>query len=126
MKPDSKSLIRKAGESLEAARLLHDQGHYDFAAGRSYYSMYYMAEAALLEKDSSYSSHRAIHSAFFHEFVETEIVERRHHQSFIRGFQLRQAGDYAGFASVSREQSDNLLIRTNEFLRAISVILNQE
>lgn len=126
MKPDSEGLVRKAQESLEVARLLHDQGHYDFAASRAYYSMYYLAEAALLEKDSSFSSHRAIHSAFFHGFVETGIVDKKHHQSLVRGFQLRQAGDYAGFASVSEDQSEKLLASADEFLSAITLILGQK
>src|SRR3972149_1905407 len=97
--------------------MLHDQGHYDFAASRAYYAMFYVAEAGLLERGSSFSSHRAVHSAFFHEFIETQTVEAIHHQSLVRGFQLRQAGDYAGPMSVSKDQSDDLLRRADEFLK---------
>ena len=50
MKPEQVDLLRKAGESLGAAKLMEKQGYHDFAASRAYYTMFYVAEALLLEK----------------------------------------------------------------------------
>ena len=36
-----KELIEKAHQSLEAAKLLFDEGFIDFSVSRSYYSMFY-------------------------------------------------------------------------------------
>ena len=124
MKPESVSLMHKAQESFEVARQLCQQEHLDFAAGRAYYAMYYLAEAALLEKDQAFSSHRSLHSGFFQEFTRTGIVDRVHHQSLVRGFELRQAGDYGGFASVSQDQCDDLLDRAEAFLNAVGSLLD--
>ena len=41
MTPDQTALIRKAQESLEAARLLAGKGFTSFAASRAYYAMFY-------------------------------------------------------------------------------------
>jgi uncharacterized protein (UPF0332 family) len=41
------ALIEKAKESTAAARSLAKDGHYDFAASRAYYAMFYVAEALL-------------------------------------------------------------------------------
>jgi len=124
MNPDILALIKKAEESLGVARELHKGRHYDFAASRSYYAMFYISEAALLDKGKTFSSHRSVHNGFYHEFVETGIVDKNHHQSFVRGFQLRQAGDYGGFASVSENQSEDILKRASSFIHAVLDICN--
>jgi uncharacterized protein (UPF0332 family) len=58
-----RSLLQKARESLDAARLLLQQGYHDFAASRSYYGMFYAAEAALLRKGLVFSKHAAVIAA---------------------------------------------------------------
>jgi hypothetical protein len=42
-----RDLLRKAQESLDAARLLHREGFHAFAASRAYYAMFY-AEQSLV------------------------------------------------------------------------------
>lgn len=123
MNPDSLALIKKSEESLDVALELHRGGHYDFAVGRAYYAMFYLAEAALLEKGQAFSSHRAIHSGFYHQFIETEILDKNIHQSFVRGFELRQAGDYGGLASVTREQSEDLNNRASDFVQMVKFVI---
>jgi len=53
------ALIKKAKESLRAARLLAKNDLYNFAASRAYYAMFYIAEAFLLEEKIAYSKHSA-------------------------------------------------------------------
>jgi hypothetical protein len=43
-------LIEKANESLDAAQSLLDGDHHAFAASRTYYAMFYAAEAAPSEE----------------------------------------------------------------------------
>lgn len=38
-------ILEKAQQSLDAAKVLADQGFFDFAASRAYYAMFYTAEA---------------------------------------------------------------------------------
>jgi len=57
MSPEQQALIRKAQQSLEAARLLAGGGFHDFAVARAYYTMLYVAQALLLGKGLSYSKH---------------------------------------------------------------------
>jgi len=125
MKPDSTSLALKADECLQVARELFAGGHYDFSAGRAYYAMFYLSEATLLERGKTFSSHHGVLAGFFHEFVEPELIDRSHHQSLVRGFELRQAGDYGGFASVSKEQCEDLLERAARFFGAVRLMLEQ-
>ena len=60
MKEAIRSAVAKAKESLEVAHDLASKGHYDFAVSRSYYSMFYLAEAVLLARGRTFSSHKGV------------------------------------------------------------------
>jgi uncharacterized protein (UPF0332 family) len=64
MTPEILALLDKARASHRAAVLLSQQGYPDFAASRAYYAMFYTAEALLLGRGLSFSSHAAAIAAF--------------------------------------------------------------
>ena len=53
MKLEQIALLRKAAESLRAAELLATNELFDLAASRAYYTMFYVAEAFLLNEETS-------------------------------------------------------------------------
>jgi uncharacterized protein (UPF0332 family) len=55
MTSDQEALLEKAEASLKAASLLVTGEFYDFAASRSYYAMFYAAEALLLGEGLTFS-----------------------------------------------------------------------
>jgi len=91
MRREVQSLLRKARRSLEAARLLHSQGYLDFAVSRAYYSMFYVAEALLLQQGLSFSSHSAVIAAFEKEFAKADSVAATFHRYLIdaQDFEIR-------------------------------------
>jgi uncharacterized protein (UPF0332 family) len=109
-------LISKAQQSLEAARLLHTHGHYEFAAGRAYYSMFYVAEAFLAGQGLTFSKHSAVHAAFGQRFAKTSRLPRKFHRYLIEGIEVRHVGDYS-MSPVSKEDSSEQIARAEEFLR---------
>jgi uncharacterized protein (UPF0332 family) len=50
MNNDERLMLDKARENIEATDLLISQGFFDIAASRSYYAMFYIAEALLLRR----------------------------------------------------------------------------
>jgi len=44
-------LFKRADDNLESIQLLIDNGYHDIAVSRSYYAMFYAAEAVLLTKN---------------------------------------------------------------------------
>jgi len=68
--PDCNALLDKARQSLAAARLLAKEGFADISVSRSYYAMFYLAEALLLAKGLTYSKHSAVIAAFSKELVK--------------------------------------------------------
>ena len=65
-------LLEKARRSIFAAEVLLKEGLDDFSASRSYYAMFYTTEALLLSKNLSFSSHKAVITAFGKEFIKTK------------------------------------------------------
>jgi uncharacterized protein (UPF0332 family) len=110
------ALLQKSSDSLQAARLLHREGYHDFAASRAYYAMFYLAQAFLLTKDLSFSSHAAVIAAFGREFAKTDIVEKKFHRYLLDSEDLRHSSDYGVGISIMPEQAETVLAWANEFL----------
>jgi uncharacterized protein (UPF0332 family) len=64
MKVETERLLDKAEHAIRAAEILLDADEGDFAAGRAYYAMFYVAEALLVERGRRFRKHSAIHAAF--------------------------------------------------------------
>ncbi len=102
--------LAEAGESLGAAELLHSQGYYGYAVSRTYYAMFYLAQAFLLERGQGFSKHSAVISAFGRDIARHDIVPRHFHHYLIEGQNARLLADYRGTPITSEEaqaQIDN-------------------
>jgi uncharacterized protein (UPF0332 family) len=87
------SPAEKAGDSLRAARLLAQEGFFDFAVSRAYYTMFYAAEALLLKESLSFSKQSAVIAAFGRHFVKAGHVSPDFHRYLIEGMDSRNVGD---------------------------------
>jgi uncharacterized protein (UPF0332 family) len=123
---DIPQLLQMAKESLEVAEDLFKGKHYGFSASRSYYAMFYTAEALLITKDLSFSSHKAVISAFGKEFVKKGLLPQLLHQYLRNAFNLRQMGDYGFIGAVSENKAKILLEQTKDFIDAIEKYLSKE
>jgi uncharacterized protein (UPF0332 family) len=107
------SLIEKARRYLRSTELLIQDGDYDSAVSRSYYAMFYSAEAALLKKNMTFTSHKAVISAFGQHFVKTGIFDKQMGRDLNIVFGDRQLGDYESNFSISEDDA----LRTFESAR---------
>ncbi|MBI4716088.1 MAG: HEPN domain-containing protein [Nitrospirae bacterium] len=119
MNPELDDLIAKAAESLDAAETLFQQKFHDFAASRAYYTMFYLAQAALFTKGLSYSKHSAVIAAFGKEFAKAGLIDAKYHQYLMNAYDTRTVGDYAVGAHVSAEVARRTLDQAKEFLVAL-------
>jgi uncharacterized protein (UPF0332 family) len=123
---DVSGLIEKARKSVQGAEVLLKEGLYDFSASRSYYAMFYAAQALLLTKNLSFSKHAALISAFGREFVKSALLERKFHRYLADAFRLRQAGDYETTSSVNKEEARKLIEQADEFIAAAESYLKNK
>ncbi len=118
MNAEVAALLDKAKRSQKAASKLFKDGDVDFAASRAYYSLFYTAEALLLSRGLSFSSHSAVVANFGKEFAKTGILNSRFHHYLTESQDRRNIGDYSVTAEVTREQVREMLDWAKEFLKA--------
>jgi uncharacterized protein (UPF0332 family) len=119
-------LLDKAFSSLNAAILLYSEKYTDFATSRAYYAMFYAAEALLLSKGLSFSSHSAVTAAFGKEFAKTGLIPVKFHRDLLDVERLRNVGDYDVGPSITPEKASEVLQRAAEFLQTVQEYLSRE
>jgi uncharacterized protein (UPF0332 family) len=110
-------LLAKAERYIRSARLLAEDQDFDSSASRIYYAMFYTAEALLESRGLTFSSHRAVISAFGQHFIKTNESDQRFHQALLSSFSQRQLGDYAVSSGLYKEDIDRLMIDAIEFIK---------
>jgi uncharacterized protein (UPF0332 family) len=123
--PEIKALLEKAKRSQKAAAKLFKDGDVDFAASRAYYSLFYTAEALLLTRDLSFSSHSAVIANFGKEFAKMGILNPKFHHYLMEAQDRRNIGDYSILAEVTAEQVREMLAWAKEFIKAAENYLRQ-
>ena len=123
MKPEQTALLRKAGESLRAAQLLATNELLDFAASRAYYTMFYVAEAFLLNEGLTFSSHAAVIAAFGRDFARTGRVPVEFHRYLIDAQDLRNQGDYDIDSAITESEANELISHAQQFLELAERLL---
>ncbi|MCC6487417.1 MAG: HEPN domain-containing protein [Candidatus Hydrogenedentes bacterium] len=125
MNADIAVQIDKAKESLAAADLLLSQGYYAFATSRAYYAMFYVAQALLVSRGQSYSSHAAVQAAYGREFAKSGDLDARFHRCLLDAQDLRNVSDYGVSTSVTPEQAKQVIVWAGQFLEDAVSYLNR-
>lgn len=112
------ALLNKAERAIGSAETELEAGNLDFAASRGYYACFYVAQALLLTQNYRFSSHGKVLGQYGLMFARTEVLDRSFHQLLLRGYKLRQVGDYAALAEVESDLVAELIQGGREFLQA--------
>jgi len=111
------ALIKKAQDSLRAARVLAEQEQlYDVAVSRAYYAMFYVAEAFLLGEGLAFSKHSAVIAAFGQHFAKTGRVPQEFHRYLLDGEDSRNVSDYDIRSDITPEKADEQITHAEKFL----------
>ena len=92
MRKSTEQLLDKASRAIEAAKVLVRENSSDFAAGRAYYGMFYVAEALLNERGQHFRKHSAVHGAYGEYFAKTAVLDPKFHRWAIGWFRQATAG----------------------------------
>jgi uncharacterized protein (UPF0332 family) len=116
VKLDTVKLLEKAGRAIRAAEVLLGKGDAEFAAGRAYYAMFYVAEALLNERDLRFQKHGGVHGAFGEHFARSGMIDAKFHRWLLEAFDRRIQADYGLDAVVTTEEADRMVEQAREFL----------
>ncbi len=118
MKEETQKLLQKASRAIHAAETLLREGEADFAVGRAYYAMFYIAEALLGARGLRFRKHSSVHSAFGKRFIKTSLLDSKYHRWLIDAFDTMIKGDYGVEAVITDAEATRMIKQAHEFLQA--------
>jgi uncharacterized protein (UPF0332 family) len=116
-------LFKRADDNLESIQLLIDNGYHDIAVSRSYYAMFYAAEAVLLTKKLKFSSHSGVVSQFGIHFIKTGVFKPELGRNFNRAFDDRSSADYGFKSEINKETAEKAFYRADNFVKQLKEYL---
>jgi uncharacterized protein (UPF0332 family) len=125
MIPEIEELLERAKMSQKAAANLLRDGFPNFAASRAYYSMFYVAQALLLSKGLSFSSHSAVIAAYGKEFAKTKLLDPEFHRLLMDAQDKRNIGDYGMIGGIEDEDAKEIMDWSKKFLKAAKKYFTQ-
>lgn len=120
-----RDFIDKAEKFLSTAEQALSIEDYDSCVSRCYYAMFFMAEAVLLTKNLSASSHKGVISLFGEHFVKTKILGRDLGKALNDAYDKRLVGDYGVGFTVTERQAKELLETAQDFVRKLKSYLKK-
>lgn len=119
MKEETAKLLEKGKAAIHAADVLLQANEMEFAAGRAYYAMLYVAKALLAEKGvRTGRKHSSVHALFGEHFAKPGALDSNFHRWLIDAFDQRLLGDYEIEATITAEQVQETMRQAREFLGA--------
>ncbi len=115
-------LLGKAQTYLRSAAVLFEIEDYDSSASRSYFAMFYAAQALLVERRVGTSG--GIRVAFGDAFVRSGEVPEEAGVAFDHAHDLMEVADYAHSFGVQKPQAEEVLQSAEAFVTMIIDILN--
>lgn len=125
--PEIQHYLNRAEESHAAANVLLERQFWGFSAAQSYYTMFYLAQALLLSKSLTFSSHSAVIAAFGKEFAKTKLFDPKFHRLLIDAEARRAIGHYGGIDNVVADgEAAESYQWAEEFIRAVKDYLAKD
>jgi uncharacterized protein (UPF0332 family) len=94
MNDEVRKYLEKADHALMVAEELSRSGHAPDAASKTYYAMFYAAQALLKSEGIDVIKHSAVESAFGYYFAKPGRIDPRYHKMLINARRIREIADY--------------------------------
>lgn len=115
--------LKRAEQSIRAAKELNREGYFDFAASRAYYGAFYAASAVLLHKGFEFKKHSGVIAAIHQKLVKTGKLDKKLGRDLNWLFELRDVGDYGVTLHVQQRDAEKAVEAAEVFLDAIKHII---
>ncbi len=120
----AKYRLEKAKNTLSYAKSNINDTTLDSTVNRIYYAMFYAVNALLITKELYSSKHSGVRSIFNREIINKGLIERQWGEFFTDMFDRRQKGDYKDFVEFERQDIEEWLKTSEEFINIIANLTN--
>lgn len=111
--------IESAYKTFEAAKILAENGFWNSAVNRLYYSLFYAVNALLVVNEILTKSHSSTKSQFSLYFVKTGKFDKKYGRLLSELFDWRQKGDYENIFDYDDSSVQPLFKPVNEMIKLI-------
>ena len=115
----AKYRLEKAKNTLSYAKNYIDDTTLDSTVNRIYYAMFYAVNALLVTKGLYSSKHSGVRAIFNREIVNKGLIEKQWGEFFTDMFDRRQKGDYKDFVEFEKQEVEEWLKKSEEFINII-------
>jgi len=115
----AKYRLEKAKNTLSYAKSYIDDTTLDSTVNRIYYAMFYAVNALLITKGLYSSKHSGVRAIFNREIVNKGLIEKQWGEFFTDMFDRRQKGDYKDFVKFEKQEVEEWLKKSEEFINKI-------
>jgi len=112
--------LDSAYKTLEAAKVLADNGFWSSTVNRLYYASFYGINALLVANKIETKTHKGIKSNFAKFFVKTGEFDKKYGTLFSKLFAWRQRADYSIVSDFDKDTVMPLFSKVKEMLDKIS------
>lgn len=118
--------LETARKTFEAAKVLAEEGFWNSAVNRLYYSLFYSVNALLYLSDIQPKKHSSVKSQFTLHFVKTGKFDKKFGQLLSELFDWRQKGDYDNIFDFDQDSVMPLFQPVEEMLDLIENAIKEE
>lgn len=111
--------IETAYKTLDAAKVLTENGFWNSAVNRLYYSVFYAVNAILVKHEIITQSHSGTKSQFSLHFIKTGKLDKKYGKLLAELFDWRQKGDYENLYEFNSESVLPLLDSVLDMIQQI-------
>jgi hypothetical protein len=131
MKPEQKLeyiqyRLESSKKTLEAAKVLAENGFWNSAVNRLYYALFYSVNALLYVSDIAVKKHSTVKTQFNLHYIKTGILDKKYGQLLSELFDWRQKGDYENIFEYDKESVLPLIPEVEEMVKVIETAVKEK
>jgi uncharacterized protein (UPF0332 family) len=115
--------LSRADRALDAAETLARAGFLPDAASRTYYAMFYAAQALLKSEGIDVTKHSAVESELGYRFAKTGRIDPKYHKMLINARKIREMADYDIYEEIVEPAVSLEVQEGREFVAAIKAAI---
>lgn len=111
--------IKTAQDTFDAAKVLAENGFWNSAVNRLYYSVFYAVNALLVQNEIFSSSHSGLRSQFSLHYIKTGRLDRKYGNLLSQLYDWRQKADYGNVFDFDPESVKPRFVDVLDMIREI-------
>lgn len=118
--------MERSKEALSAAELMYEEGHFNDAVNRLYYSCFYAVIALLATEGLHPSKHTAARSFLNKNWIKTGRLSKETGFLYNTLFDRREKGDYGDYFRFQKEDVADWLKRVEKAVKEIFQVIEKQ